>query len=393
MTALAIMGLLPPGAARRRRDRCSTARDLLARSASAEMCAVRGRDVGMVFQEPMTALNPLQTIGDQVAETVRVHGAAGRAEARAIAARDARPRRPAAGALPARPLPARALRRPAPARRHRHGDRAAPEAADRRRADDRARRHHPGGDPRAAAPAGRRGRHGADADHPRPRRGRRPRRPRRDHAATARSSRPAPTARGAARDAPPLHPRALRGLGAPPGARRPAGRARRCSRSRAWSATTGSPRRLFRPPGRFAPSTASASPSTRGESVGLVGESGCGKSTLARAILGARGAAGRRASGSTARRSRAGERMPRSLRAKMQVVFQDPYGSFNPRHRVERLVAEPFHLLDDAAGRRRPPRRGRGGADRGRPRARGRATSTSTSSPAASASASPSPAR
>ena len=39
------------------------------------MCAVRGRDVGMIFQEPMTALNPLMTIGDQVAETVRVHGA------------------------------------------------------------------------------------------------------------------------------------------------------------------------------------------------------------------------------------------------------------------------------------------------------------------------------
>ena len=49
------------------------------------MCAVRGRDVGMIFQEPMTALNPLQTIGDQVAETVRVHGGASRAEARAIA--------------------------------------------------------------------------------------------------------------------------------------------------------------------------------------------------------------------------------------------------------------------------------------------------------------------
>jgi peptide/nickel transport system ATP-binding protein len=34
----------------------------------------------------------------------------------------------------------------------------------------------------------------------------------------------------------------------------------------------------------------------------------------------------------------------------MQVVFQDPYGSFNPRHRVARLVTEPFHLLGD------PPR-------------------------------------
>ena len=36
------------------------------------------------------------------------------------------------------------------------------------------------------------------------------------------------------------------------------------------------------------------------------------------------------------------------MRAAMQIVFQDPYGSFNPRHRVERLVAEPFHLLADA---------------------------------------------
>jgi peptide/nickel transport system ATP-binding protein len=33
----------------------------------------------------------------------------------------------------------------------------------------------------------------------------------------------------------------------------------------------------------------------------------------------------------------------------MQVVFQDPYGSFNPRHRVDRLVAEPFHLTDTPA--------------------------------------------
>ena len=49
------------------------------------MCRVRGRDIGMIFQEPMTALNPLMTIGEQVAETVRVHRAAGRAEARAIA--------------------------------------------------------------------------------------------------------------------------------------------------------------------------------------------------------------------------------------------------------------------------------------------------------------------
>jgi peptide/nickel transport system ATP-binding protein len=37
----------------------------------------------------------------------------------------------------------------------------------------------------------------------------------------------------------------------------------------------------------------------------------------------------------------------RPVRRNMQVMFQDPYGSFNPRHKVERLVAEPLHLLDE----------------------------------------------
>jgi peptide/nickel transport system ATP-binding protein len=41
---------------------------------------MRGRDIGMVFQEPMTALNPLMSIGDQAAETVLLHGAAADAE-------------------------------------------------------------------------------------------------------------------------------------------------------------------------------------------------------------------------------------------------------------------------------------------------------------------------
>ena len=40
----------------------------------------------------------------------------------------------------------------------------------------------------------------------------------------------------------------------------------------------------------------------------------------------------------------------------MQVVFQDPYGSFNPRHKVERLVAEPLHLLDTQPDCRRAAR-------------------------------------
>ena len=67
-------------------------------------------------------------------------------------------------------LPAPVLGRHAPARDDRDGARVRAEAADRRRADDRARRDDPGADPRAAARARRRAQHGADPDHPRPRR-------------------------------------------------------------------------------------------------------------------------------------------------------------------------------------------------------------------------------
>jgi len=80
-----------------------------------------------------------------------------------------------------------------------------------------------------------------------------------------------------------------------------------------------------------------------GESVGLVGESGCGKSTLTRAILGLDPLQGGRIL-LEGQEIRAGRAMPRALRARMQAVFQDPFGSFDPRWPVERLVAEPFHL-------------------------------------------------
>lgn len=81
----------------------------------------------------------------------------------------------------------------------------------------------------------------------------------------------------------------------------------------------------------------------RGESLGLVGESGCGKSTLTRAILGLDPVT----SGTiTLNDHSVSTHMPRALRADVQVVFQDPYGSFNPRWRVDRIITEPFHLLD-----------------------------------------------
>ncbi len=89
-----------------------------------------------------------------------------------------------------------------------------------------------------------------------------------------------------------------------------------------------------------------------GQSVALVGRSGCGKSTLARMILALdRPSAGsiRLEGNELANRS---EAKLRPLRRDMQVVFQDPYGSFNPRHKVERLVTEPLHLLDRQPGRK-----------------------------------------
>lgn len=84
----------------------------------------------------------------------------------------------------------------------------------------------------------------------------------------------------------------------------------------------------------------------RGENVGLVGESGCGKSTLSRCILGLEDIS----KGEIVLNGKPfkGER---ALRPHINVVFQDPYGSFNPRHTVERIVAEPFYLLNGELSR------------------------------------------
>ncbi|MBZ9676091.1 ABC transporter ATP-binding protein [Mesorhizobium sp. ES1-1] len=88
-----------------------------------------------------------------------------------------------------------------------------------------------------------------------------------------------------------------------------------------------------------------------GQSVALVGRSGCGKSTLARMILALdRPSSGTiRFRGETITGKRQAELKP--VRRDMQVVFQDPYGSFDPRQKVERLVAEPLHVLDKKLSR------------------------------------------
>jgi len=72
LTALALMGLLPRGARRRARRLEFIGTDLLALS-GARTNALRGDRISMIFQEPMTALNPVFTIGDQLRETWRRH--------------------------------------------------------------------------------------------------------------------------------------------------------------------------------------------------------------------------------------------------------------------------------------------------------------------------------
>jgi peptide/nickel transport system ATP-binding protein len=88
----------------------------------------------------------------------------------------------------------------------------------------------------------------------------------------------------------------------------------------------------------------------RGETLGLVGESGSGKSTACRAVLqlikptsGSVKFEGREVAG-------LGRRQMRPLRRQMQMIFQDPYASLNPRKRVGQIVGDPLRLQGVAKG-------------------------------------------
>lgn len=74
ISANAIMGLLPTYLKPQAGRILFKGRDLLQLD-EAELLALRGKDIGMVFQEPMSALNPLMRVGDQIAEVMAVHGA------------------------------------------------------------------------------------------------------------------------------------------------------------------------------------------------------------------------------------------------------------------------------------------------------------------------------
>ena len=345
MTALAIMHLLPEGA-KAGGSITLNGTELVGRH-DREMCTIRGRDVGLGFQEPMTALNPLKTIGDQVAETVLTHTDASRVEAARVAREtldrvgltadrfplDRYPHELSGGqrqrvviamAIALRPKlliadePTTALDVTTQAQILvllkrlveedgmgmifiTHDLAVVAGLADRvaimRRGE--------------LVEAGETATVFRELKHPYTR-------------ALFEASSHVPDRL----PPPPPEPGAPAVLSVE-------------SVVRDYRL----PRRaLFRPPLHFRAVDGVSLSIARGENVGLVGESGSGKSTLARAIMALEPLQGGAVVLDGETLNAASGASPKARR-KMQVVFQDPYGSFDPRHRVARLITEPFHLL------------------------------------------------
>lgn len=343
LTALAIMGLLP--------DPLSASgqilwqgQNLLDRNEKA-LCDLRGREIGMVFQEPMTALNPLQTIGAQVSEGIRLHTRCSRRQAKAQA-RDVLAQ---VGLSPERVPPERYPHELSGGQRQRVVIAMAvalnpklliadepttaldvtTQAQIRDLLLDLARSRGMGllmithdlalvsqmADCIVVM------RHGAiveqaqtqqlftDTQHDYTR-------------ALFTASKHQPKLPLAAPGAPLLQVQRAR-------CEYPLPRAH-----------------PFAKPKRFTAVKDVSFTLHAGERLGLVGESGCGKSTLTRAILGLAPLAGGQILFDGQPVFDRGRVNPQMRRA-VQVVLQDPYGSFNPRHRVSRLIAEPLHLLDN----------------------------------------------
>src|ERR1700682_194580 len=94
----------------------------------------------------------------------------------------------------------------------------------------------------------------------------------------------------------------------------------------------------------------------QGETLGLVGESGCGKSTTGRAILQLyKPTAGTVTFDGTELTTLGGEQM-RKMRRRMQMIFQDPYASLNPRMTVGNIIGQPLEVHNLARGRAKTER-------------------------------------
>jgi len=82
----------------------------------------------------------------------------------------------------------------------------------------------------------------------------------------------------------------------------------------------------------------------RGDTIGLVGESGCGKSTLGRLLLGLLSPSGGQVKFLGKDIFKVSRREKQHLRAKMQIIFQDPFASLNPRKTVRQILGKPFKI-------------------------------------------------
>ena len=338
LTAFSVARLLPEGSVTSGQVTLDGT-DLTALS-EADMCALRGLRLSMIFQEPMTALNPVKTIGDQVAETLLIHRAANRRQAYARAA-DLLAR---VGLDPERIPPGRYPHELSGGQRQRvciamaialqpqlliadepttaldvttqarilallrdlvreegmacllitHDLAVVSQLADRIAVMQKGQ----------IVEAGPTGQVISKREHPYTR-------------ALFAASAHQPRRAAAATQAPLLEVREAR-------------RDYRLPRASLWQA-----------PGHLRAVDDVSFTLRKGESLGLVGESGCGKSTLSRAILGLEPL---QAGTIALEGAPVAPEMGADLRGRMQVVFQDPYASFNPRHRVARILSEPFYL-------------------------------------------------
>ncbi len=94
----------------------------------------------------------------------------------------------------------------------------------------------------------------------------------------------------------------------------------------------------------------------RGQTLGLVGETGCGKSTLARCINRLYDVTSGRVIFDGEDITHLSPRRMRPYRREMQMIFQDPYGSLNPRRRVGSIIGDPFSIHKTVTGQERKRR-------------------------------------